>query len=255
MLHTTRDAIIPNVFDENSASAASKWPASNSMPGQALVPNLNQRLSWHLQPQQPLTSPMTSEAGTGGYPHGMTQPHQMPLGGHLGGHGKKKRGRPPGSKNKIKVTATKRNVSNLKSDIPKLGLPKKIQRKDASENDGDTSGQAIPTQGPEGQEMTFGGSILPQGGSILPQGGSQLMPHHNHFDQGGQTNYDLYASLQYQASKAAGLDNAAHAAGAPTEWPPNHSPAPIHVNYITNSNVIHNYRPPAHPVHAYYPTQ
>ena len=81
------------------------------------------------------------------------------------------------------------------------------------------------------------------------------MPHHNHFDHGGQTNYDFYASLQYQASKAAGLDNAAHAAGAPTEWPQNHSPASIHVNCIMNSNVIYNYRPPAHPVHAYYPTQ
>ena len=110
MLHTPRDVIITVISDKNSASPVSKWPASNSMPGQALVPNLNQRLSWHLQPQQPLTSPMTSEAGGGGYPHGMTQPHQMPLRGHLGGHGKNKRGGPPGSKNRIKVIAMKRNV-------------------------------------------------------------------------------------------------------------------------------------------------
>ena len=233
MLHTPRDAIIAVVSDENSAS--------NSMPGQALVPNLNQRLSWQSQSQQPLTSPMTSEAGAGGYLHGTTQPHQIPLGGHLGGHGKKKRGRPPGSKNKIKVKVIgmKGDVSNLKSDIPKLGLPRKIQRKDASENDGNTSGQAVPTQGPEGQEMTFEDSILSQGDSLL-------MPHHNFFDHGGQTNYGLYESLQYQASKAVGLNNATHAAGAPTEWPPNHTSAPIHVNYIMNSNVIHNYRP-VHP--------
>ena len=233
MLHTPRDAIIAVFSDENSAS--------NSMPGQALVPNLNQRLSWHSQSQQPLTSPMTSEAGAGGYLHGTTQPHQIPLGGHLGGHGKKKRGRPPGSKNKIKVKVIgmKGDVSNLKSDIPKLGLPRKIQGKDASENDGNTSGQAVPTQGPEGQEMTFEDSIL-------SQGDSQLMPHHNFYDHGGQTNYGLYASLQYQASKAVGLNNATHAAGAPTEWPPNHTSAPIHVNYIMNSNVIHNYRP-VHP--------
>ena len=237
MFNTPRDAIIAVVSDENSAS--------NSMPGQALVPNLNQRLSCQFQSQQPLTSPMTSEAGAGGYLHGTTQPHQIPLGGHLGGHGKKKRGRPPGSKNKIKVKVIgmKGDVSNLKSDIPKLGLPRKIQGKDASENDGNTSGQAVPTQGPEGQEMTFEDSILSQGGS---QGGSQLMPHHNFFDHGGQTNYGLYASLQYQASKAVGLNNASHASGAPTEWPPNHTSAPIHVNYIMNSNVIHNYRP-VHP--------
>ena len=211
------------------------------MPGQALVPNLNQILSWQSQSQQPLTSPMTSEAGAGGYLHGTTQPHQIPLRGHLGGHGKKKRGRPPGSKNKIKVIAIgmKGDVSNLKSDIPKLGLPRKIQRKDASEIDGNTSGQAVPTQGPEGQEMTFEDSIL-------SQGDSELMPHHNFFDHGGQTNNGLYASLQYQASKAVGLNNASHSAGAPMEWPPNHTSAPIHVNYIMNSNVIHNYRP-VHP--------
>ena len=308
MSHTPRDAIISVVSDKNSASAA-----SNSMPGQALVPNLNQRSSWQSQSQQPLTSPMTSEAGAGGYPHAMIQPHQIPLGsplggnlgcplggplvGPLGGHGKKKRGRPPGSKNKIKV---KRNDPNLESDIPKLGLPRKIQRKDASENDGDTSGHAVPTQGSEGQEMTFGDSVLPHhnnfdhGGQInyglnansqyqastaagldnaahaagaptewpqnhspAPEGqemsfGGSILPRHNNFDHGGQTNCGFQANLQYQASEAPGLDNATHAAGAPTEWPQNHPPAPIHVNYITNSNVILNYGPPAH---AYYPTK
>ena len=79
-------------------------------------------------------------------------------------------------------------------------------------NHGDTSGQAMPKQG----------------GSILP--------HHNHFDHGGQTNYGLYANLQYQASEAAGLDNTAHAVGVPTEWPQNHSTAPIHVNMPTQGS-------------------
>ena len=217
MLHTPRDAIISVVSNKNSASAtlaastASKMPASNSIPGQALVPNLNQRSSWQSQSQQP-----------GGYSHGMTQPHQIPIGGPLGGHVKKKRGRPPGSKNKIKI-------------------------KNASENDSDgkTLGQAMPTQGREGHELTFGDSIL-------SQGGSQLMPHYN---QEGQTNYGLHASLQNQAAWDAGLHNAAHDGGTPTGWPPQQPAAPIHVNLIMNSNVIHNYGPLDHPGHAYYPTQ
>ena len=69
----------------------------------------------------------------------------------LGGHEKRKRGRPPGSKNQIKFIAMKRNVSNSvqtidldKSNIPKRGCPrknKKLQRrkKDLSETTLDDS--------------------------------------------------------------------------------------------------------------------
>ena len=118
------------VFEEkivnNSASAAYSSPASNSeamenknfLAGQAsefqMSSDLNHRLPWQAQSQQPLASPVTSEAGT---------LHQMSLGGHLGGHVKKKRGRPRGSKNKIKV---KKNSGQA---------------------------EAMPIQEPEGQEM------------------------------------------------------------------------------------------------------
>lgn len=208
---TTRAIDFDKKIVNNSASEASSMPAFNSeavenkylQAGQAsefqMSPDLNQKLSWQAQSQKPLTSPVTFEAGA---------PHQMPLRGHLGGQGKKKRGRPPGSKNKIKVKIT--------------------------------SGQAgaMSTKGPEGLETTLGCSILPQG--------SNPIPHHNPYNHGGQTNYGLHAGFQYQASMAAGLYNNAHAGGVPTGWPPQPPAAPIHLNYIVNSSVIHNYRQPAH---------
>ena len=87
-----------------------------------------------------------------------------------------------------------------------------------------------------------------------------FLPHHNPYNphHGGQPNYGLQNGyLQQAQATAAGLYNViGHAAGTSPGWPPQPPTAPIHVNYIMNSNVIHNYRPPQpHAVPAYYPTQ
>ena len=200
------------VFEEkivnNSASAAYSSPASNSeamenknfLAGQAsefqMSSDLNHRLPWQAQSQQPLASPVTSEAGT---------LHQMSLGGHLGGHVKKKRGRPRGSKNKIKV---KKNSGQA---------------------------EAMPIQEPEGLEMASGGSILPQGSNTMQYKGQEMLQPNAYIQAGFQ------AGLQNQASMAAGLYNKAHVGEAPMGWPQQSPSQPICVNYIENSTVILNY--------------
>ena len=86
---------------------------------------------------------------------------------------------------------------------------------------------------------------------------SFLPPHYSHHHQSSYVQPPPNHGLQPQAHSAAAVYSATQAgleAAAASAWPsqPHHASAPIHVNYIMNSNVIHNYR---HPHPPYYPAQ